>query len=92
MEQRWVDFDTRNQLPLVCMFTHMQLADGPICHFGDDRSGLRDVVWVLDQFVAERILCLPPHRSVTAFVSTHIMIWVQTNFTVQYNRPSAAHS
>ena len=86
-EQRRADFDIPALLPRVCSHIHGADAERTDLPFLEDNDGLERAVskrdaenWVLDPFLAKRIL--PPLRlhSATAHVWTHVMICVKANF------------
>ena len=90
-ERRRADFDIPAPLPRVC--SHIRGADAEWTRadlpFLEDSDGLeravskrtRQIDWVLDPFLAERILLPLRLRSATAHVWTHVMICVEANFT-----------
>ena len=84
-ERRQADFDIPAPLPQVC--SHIRDADpgGSAISWGQRWFGARgfeaDVEnWVLDPFVAERILLPLLLSSATVYVWTHVMICVEANF------------
>ena len=84
-ERRWADFDIPALLPRVC--SHMRWADvgRSAIYWGQRWFWARGFEadaekWVLDPFVAERILLPLRLRSVTAYVWTHVMICVEPIF------------
>ena len=84
-EWRRADFDIPAPSPRVC--SHMRGADAGgsafswgqrwfgACGFEADAEN-----WVLDPILAEQILLPPRLRSATAYVWTHVMIYVEGNF------------
>ena len=84
-ERRRADFDIPAPLPQVCSHIRGADTDGSAISWGQRWFGARGFKvdaenWVLDSFVAERIL-LPLHLcSATVYVWTHVMICVEANF------------
>ena len=84
-EWRRADFDIPAPSQRVC--SHMRGADAGgsafswgqrwfgACGFEADAEN-----WVLDPILAEQILLPPRLRSATAYVWTHVMIYVEGNF------------
>ena len=95
-ERRWADFDISAQLQWVC--SHICGADvgGSAISWGQRWFGARGFKadaenWVLDPFVAERILLPLRLRSTTAYVWTYVMICVEANFPPASARVRSAH-
>ena len=84
-ERRRADFDIPAPLPRVCSHIRGTDAGGSAISWGQRWFGARGFEadagnWVLDPFVAERILLPLRLRAATAFVWTHVMICVEANF------------
>ena len=84
-ERRRADFDIPAPLPQVCSHIRGADAGGSAISWGEWWFGARGFEadaanWVLDPFLAERILLPLRLRSATAHVWTHVMIWVEANF------------
>ena len=84
-ERRRADFDIPAALPRVCSHICGADAGGSAISWGQWWFGARGFEadaanWVLDPFLAERILFPLRLRSATAHVRTHVMICVEANF------------
>ena len=84
-ERRRADFDIPAPLPRVCSHIRGADAGGSAISWGQWWFGARGFEvdaanWVLDPFLAERILLPLRLRSATAHVWTHVMICVEANF------------
>ena len=95
-DRRWADFDTSALLPQVRSHIRRVDAGGSAISWGQRWFGARGFEadaknWVLDPFVAERILLSLRLRSATTHVWIHAMICVEANFPPASARVCSAH-